>query len=758
VTFAKKNVIDATSRFGKGAGKRRGKLGKRELRELFEKDLARSGIDVVTAEKVGFEPLGCEALWKRLNPKRPSNEEREDYGFTARGYSIRFFDAYGKPINFVRARRLGVGKWKYDDDGTQRYTQPRNTIPHLYIPHPIMANLPSPDPKTGKIKIVGEFLIVEGEKKAVKANMCGILAVALAGVWNYTSAKHAIMLIDELKTCFDLSQADVVLCFDVDVYGNSKVDAAIHQCAHIIRRDMRPKSVKQVRLTHEAISDKIALDDWLAKFQDPPTARMAWLNLRRIDDPTAEAFATFNAEICHVALKKLYFDIKNRVFYPAQSRIVEQYGIGALVLPDGGKAKAVHPVKLWLTERPPTTSVLDVVYAPGKDERFKAHPDDDYETLNMWRDTDLQPIPFDSKKKTDRDGIKPFLEYIEHISPHLTDEQRHILLCWLAYQVQHIGSKLDFYVCLLAEAHGTGKGTMYRIMREILGSGASRTDNGNTRMLRGSTFVNAKYNDYALCQLLFIDEIHVSSRMDRAAAAEDLKTLVTEDQIDLNRKFLPHENVTSYVNVLVATNHYDAIPLEPDDRRAFVIEGCGRDEKWTEKQWDAFNAWLAGDDNREGYARIFGYLLAYDLKKFNPHMHAPITAARNRMVSSQDSAADDLIRQLVESPDSVLSVPGKGGRPDVQLFPPRHIVECLNRYARENNINVGITAQRFGALMRKHAPDLPHRTFRGKYAGGTETNITVYALFDSAAWGKRKKAEWAEYWRTNWSKRGLKRR
>jgi hypothetical protein len=716
---ARHKVINAEGRFGKG---RRLKPTPK-LDELFEKDLARSGIDLKTAKKVGLKVCDTAELWAALNPRRADEPKRD---FTAAGYVFTFFTPEGKTLgSFIRARKL-AGDWSDDDDGRWRYNQPVNTAPHLYVPAPIM-RLPKPDPETGKIRIVGELLVVEGEKKAIKANMCGIPAVALAGVWNFTSAKFDIPLLDEFKR-FDLSDADIVVSFDRDVFDNEDVQQAKRRFSFAIRREHQPKSVREVRLTGEAVGGKLALDDWLATFDDPSVAKAHWQRLERIEDRVGEAFATYNAEIAYVLMKKKYFDIPRRVFFPSQTAVVEQYGTGALA--NDGK-RDIHPINLWLKNRnPSTTAVHDVVYAPGKASRFRADKDQ-HETLNLWRPSTMVPVSL----KTERD-VAPFLEFLEYLTPSLKESERDTLLDGLAYPLQHLGAKVRWAPCLVSPEQGVGKTTLGRILIPMYGA-------HNAWQIDGSSLVS-NFNRYAQSQFVIVNEIHAVTYAERKQVMESLKTLITDDVIDFHQKYIDQQNIPNHLNLFFTSNHEDALMLDEHDRRYFVIRATAK--KWKPIEFKKLNDWLEHDD---GYALVYGYLMKRDLSNFDPNAAPPRTEARSMMIQRPKGALADLIKKFIDSPEDVLSM-GKGKvRPDSDLFEPQHIVECLLLYAHEKHIRFKgeLTVKVLGAALKGQMPRRRIRGRRGRGSNHEFTWITLYAVFNPEQWRKREKSEWRNHWK-----------
>lgn len=693
------------------------------LGELMAEDLARSGIDPKTAKKLKIRACDPDEAWALLHPKNPDGRPKD---FTAEVAWFPYWNPDGSQINNYGRARILRGQWSAEDDGKRnRYRNPVNTLPHVYVPVPILDDLKV---EAGKIVLAGAVTITEGEKKGIAAWQCGIPAIALGGIDAEGTARHLVTLIEEFNW-FDWSQLDAEICFDSDVYGAKEGTRALYALGYTLRREKHPKSLHYVRLTTEG-HEKTALDDFLATFGDRrEAARRAYYQLPRRADEIAEAFAKYDSEIVQVRKRAKYYNTAHRTFYPRQSSIVEEYGVGQTVPSADGK-KRVLPITLWLTERnPKLTTVMDVVYAPGKPARYKAAAGDEHDTLNEWRPTSLVPVPY----KGDEDSIRPWLELLEYMTPKLTDEERDWFIDWQAYPLQNVGGKTHQAVLIWSESQGSGKNTIANALRPMHGA-----KNLNWQVINGKSLMS-DFNEWALRQFVVINEVHMPSYGEQKAVMGCLQTLITEDTIDHSRKYFDRQSVPNYVNFFLTSNHEDALRLAEDDRRFFVVKGPSIKDKWPEKKFVEFYRWL---DNG-GRERVFGYLLARRLDNFNPHGAAPRTAARTAMVRGTDGVLGDLITILNTSPAQIMFSRRRDGtvqqRLEWDLYTPARIVEAINRYASEHNMRlVNLTDKALGAVMGKHAFVKRRLEIDGK-------NVTAYALFNADSWAKKSKAEWREH-------------
>lgn len=691
------------------------------LEELLNADLARSGITPDVAAKLKIQALDAEETWAKLHPKNPNSMPRD---FTAETAWFPYWNADGTVMNYGRARILR-GQWSKTDNGKRnRYRNPVNTLPHIYLPVPILDW--QHHKKTKRFIVPGPLAITEGEKKAITAALHDIPCISIGGINSEGSQRHGIILLDEFDW-FDWPDIDAEVCYDSDVYGAKAGSAAMYAIGYTLRREKHPKSISYVRFRTENHA-KTALDDFLVSYPKK-TARAAYYEVPRSLDEIDEAFSKFDSEVVFVRDKARFYSLVTRIFYEGRHKLLDEYGVGNTVISADGQ-KRVLPITLWPTERDPArTTVMSVVFEPGKPPRYRAEPGDEHETLNEWRPTTLIPTPYNGKPHS----VRPWLDFIEYMTPALTDEQRDWFINWQAYPIQNLGGKLRQAVLVWSTAQGAGKNTLAEVLFPMYGRA-----NLNWQSINGSTLID-NFNDWALRQFVMVNEVHMPSYGEQKAVMESLKTLITEEVIDHRRMYVGRQNVRNYVNLMLASNDEAALRLEDDDRRFFVIRGPSVKDKWTDAQFRQFYDWL----NTGGREKVFGYLLARPLADFNPFGAAPRTEARSRMVRVTDNVLGDLVEILFTSPMQILASRRRDDtikeRGKWDLYTPTRLIEAMHAYAQEKHLRVfNLTSKSLGAVMSKHKFVRRRLEIKG-------VMITVYALFDTAKWKQRTNDEWRNH-------------
>ena len=114
---------------------------------------------------------------------------------------------------------------------------------------------------------------------------------------------------------------------------------------------------------------------------------------------------------------------------------------------------------------------------------------------------------------------------------------------------------------VLQGGQGTGKGSMVRPLGEMIGHHYFYA--GNPEAVAG------KFNSHMENTVLaFADEAFFADKK----AANALKSMITEPVQSIERKNVDLFMTASYSRIIMATNHENAIRVETDDRRYFILQ------------------------------------------------------------------------------------------------------------------------------------------------------------------------------------------
>lgn len=220
-----------------------------EHERLALEDIRKRGLSLEVVEYAGIYPVEDARALVNAHEARP-------------GIIIPFFDVNGEPIFYeidgrarqvLRVRLLGeshVGG--FTEKKPARYLQPTGIPPHLYIPRVKGIDWPAVF-SNPEIPVI----ITEGELKALYACTRGYRAIAIGGVYNFTT--HDGAFLPQLERIASRGR-HVFIAFDSDAATNPGVGVAERRlCAELVKRGSIPHIV---RLPAQG-SEKVGLDDFL---------------------------------------------------------------------------------------------------------------------------------------------------------------------------------------------------------------------------------------------------------------------------------------------------------------------------------------------------------------------------------------------------------------------------------------------------------------------------------------------------------------
>jgi phage/plasmid primase-like uncharacterized protein len=239
----------------------------------------------------------------------------------------------------------------------------------------------------------------------------------------------------------------------------------------------------------------------------------------------------------------------------------------------------------------------------------------DLEThINMFAGFPLKPRRDDAKAQL---AINLLASLVSGESN--ADDVLHWVMCWLAYPLQHPGAKMQTALLFFGEKQGTGKSLFFEgIIKPIYG------EYGATG---GQHQLDAQYTAWR-SQKLFVLFEEILSRQDKYSHFGLVKHMITGRDQMVTQKFKDDRAEANHMNVAMLSNEFQAVPIEPDDRRFEVIEASNPlDESLRiaiKREIDA------GTSLSEAF---YAFLLEYPLGDFNPHTKPIMTASKERMIN-----------------------------------------------------------------------------------------------------------------------------
>ena len=344
------------------------------------------------------------------------------------------------------------------------------------------------------------------------------------------------------------------------------------------------------------------------------------------------------------------------------------YAVGEFaeqVLQDNGNVsmKSVPAAQAWL-RWPLRSEAQCMSYSPGQGKLLRHETHNEWNTWPGWGVLPAQGT------------VQPFLDLIEHLFSNDKGAKRWFMQ-WLAYPLQHPGTKLFTSVLLWGVRHGTGKSLIGETMGKIYG--LNYTELNQRDLYNG-------FNEWAENkQFVMGDDI---TGTDKRHESDILKRFITQSELRLNIKHVQSFTVRDCINYFFSANQPTAFFLEDDDRRSFVHEITA--EPLTDEFYLRYKEWKDGD----GPAALFQYLLKFNTKDFNPSARAMRTEAKDRMIADVRSDLGEWVSRLLGSPDDILRVGQVQIRGD--LFTSRELLQLYDPSGR-----TGTTANGLGREMRR---------------------------------------------------------
>lgn len=570
-------------------------------REQMLEDLERSAIPSTQVKKLGFQVLTPE-------------EAKELTNLTAPAYKIPYFDADGKETEFYRIRFLET----HQEGGAfgakkelPRYMQPGSTLPRLYL---------SPTEKWRKIAkdISADIVITEGEKKAVKACLEGIVCIGLGGVWSWQAKKRMMPKLKDFDE-FEWKGRNVILCFDSDMYSNDKVMYALNAFSKMLT-DLG--AVVLVRFLPDVDGEKTGLDDFLIshgkkefdKLDTEPYSRNS-------------GFWEMNNEVAYIKEVGQFLQIETGLFMTKAKMVSDVYTHRNTWEWQGDKKTEINLAAEW-AKWPHRREHLRLEYRPGEPKTLSNG------AFNTWNGWGVEPVEGD---------VTPFLELIESIFEDSPQDAFDWFLQWLAFPIQHPGEKVFSAVAVHSPYQGTGKSFVGYIMGDIYGENFSVVDESD---------IHGTYNDWAVNKQFIMGEEITGS--DRRKDADRIKAMLTRELVRVNKKWQPGYQVRDCAAYYLTSNHPDMMFLEQTDRRLLVIEKQGRPKP--EKFYERVDKWRKNG----GAAHLMHYLLHnVDCSKFNPKSAPPITSAKVEMIEMSRSDIDQFCAHMFNFPEELLPDPSR---------------------------------------------------------------------------------------------------
>lgn len=332
-----------------------------------------------------------------------------------------------------------------------------------------------------------------------------------------------------------------------------------------------------------------------------------------------------------------FFSMEDRNFYKKEAFNIKS---GYLVPSDdnGNKVNADR----YISEGGYVDVVAGTVYWPGVDEIICRLPMTGDLMVNTF-DHRSVPEACDTVSDEGKAAIAIIMRHLEILTG--SKEDADILLQWLAFNVQRPGVKL-LWSPMIQSIQGVGKSFIGRLLMAALG-------NGNVGTVSPKQAISDNNGWATNVCVNVLEELKIAGH-NRHEAANSLKPLITDPYIQITDKWVKSYNTMNTTNYICFTNFKDAIPLEDNDRRWWVLF-CPLEElsnigsafglnhaEYLDELWGALDA-------HPGCLRR--WLLDVELTdSFLGMKQAPMTAHKESMIATEKGSVEwlDEVGDIIE--------------------------------------------------------------------------------------------------------------
>ena len=565
-----------------------------------------------------------------------------------------------KPLNPASKYSSISSNPKADKSGKVKYTQGTSAKAQMHYP------LSKPTDLT-------TIRITEGELKAdITNSLTDIYTISLPGVNLWRQALPAVKKINPQR---------VLLAFDSDK-ETEEYDV----------KDGEAKEPKQYAVglslakLYNALTGagyEVAIEDWpeeagkgiddvivsgnehKIREMDPEEA-LEW-----VEEALKNDLSSTGAEWAYVIGVKRFYHCDSLYELDKEMFSDKYMHLGAKVLP---ATEALSDPNFMKYDMPVYTPAEGPAYDRGGIKYF-----------NTWRGNKLKPAVGE---------VEVFLNHCEHMIPDKVE--RNIFIDYLAYCVQNPGKKIR-WAMLLQGAQGTGKSYFGELMRGLLGEKNVSSPSNEA--------IHEPYTSWLKsCELVVVEELMARGRLD---LMNKLKPMITQDIATVREMYkVPYEQPNVF-NLLMFTNHEDAIIIDSTDRRYCVI--FSRASPKPPAYYAELFGWTA-----KNLGKVLHYMKQRDLSAFMPNGHAPMTTGKKELIDQSLPPLQAWMKEAIEEE----SWPFVG-----DLVTTSHLAACLPRaFSNSSPQAVGRALSSIGGVNL------------GQYLMPSGQNLRLWAVRRSETW------------------------
>lgn len=273
------------------------------------------------------------------------------------------------------------------------------------------------------------------------------------------------------------------------------------------------------------------------------------------------------------------------------------------------------------------------VYTTGSNARFITFNSIAFYTENPFVFSYFQGYEFDRALSINRGTIKLFIDHIFDIicSKHI--ELFNYVINWISYIFKNPNGKTKTAL-VFTSIQGAGKNTFTDTICKLLGNYANK--NTNLKLITGNFNSQLEFKKLLVCS-----ETQSFSK-NKNFDSDIIKSLITEDTVDITKKFRDTYHVESIVNFIFLSNNFAPVKIEEGDRRFFVSEVSGE----VSGNLQYFKALYASFTD-EFYENLLAFFMNRDVSQWEPS-NIPMSRAKLAIIEYSQPTTKLFIKAFIE--------------------------------------------------------------------------------------------------------------
>ncbi|MEJ0094606.1 MAG: primase-helicase family protein [Methylocella sp.] len=309
--------------------------------------------------------------------------------------------------------------------------------------------------------------------------------------------------------------------------------------------------------------------------------------------------------------------------------------------------------------------------------------------LNLWSEPRVKAI-----KPEIYTEPRWFLDVVERFfGEHITE--REWFLDWCAHMICRPSVKMPTSVLLISALNGAGKNFIAEALKHMVGE-------RNTKSVVASSLSGNFQSFIPGTSLVVVSELYEAGNY---SFADRLKTLQSEDEIFVNIKFGPQENIKNMCHFLAFSNNPMPVRLEEGDRRWFIFaspqeEAMSAD--WWSDKWQYLKNPRGGLPNLRalGCLRRWFEMRMGDIERtdrFEAFGRPPVTEHKQDIVEDSRSVYYLRLKELMATGELQVKPHGRIGLGDIY----EQIVEKDPRFNRPPAGQAGSDMKALGFVQKR---------------------------------------------------------